>query len=164
MEKNALADTIKNILGQRVRQEAKAARIPEAIRNAGAWRWVGLYAVDYQSGLVTNITWSGLGPPAYPSFPITRGLTARAITGRKSVNVGDVTKDPDYLAALGSTRSEMIVPIFDETGHIVIGTIDVESEHRDAFDSAAQDLLEECASLLRGFWPESNLKASPDPG
>jgi putative methionine-R-sulfoxide reductase with GAF domain len=42
--------------------------------------------------------------------------------------VGDVGRDPDYLTALGSTRSEIIVSVMDKTNYPVIGTIDVESE------------------------------------
>jgi putative methionine-R-sulfoxide reductase with GAF domain len=50
--------------------------------------------------------------------------------------------------ALGSTRSEMIIPVMDKTNDAAIGTIDVESERVNAFDSASQTLLEECAGLL----------------
>lgn len=152
--KNALADTIKSILGERIGRQAKARRITEAIRNAGGWRWVGLYEVDCQSGMIVNIAWSGPGPPAYPSFPTTKGLTARAIAKREPVNVGDVARDPDYLTALGSTRSEIIVPVMDKTDDAVIGTIDVESERLNAFDTASQTLLGECASMLTGLWSD----------
>jgi putative methionine-R-sulfoxide reductase with GAF domain len=57
---------------------------------------------------------------------------------------------------LDTTRSEIIVPILDrERGH-VIGTIDVESERVNAFDSATQASLEGCARLLKGFWTNSD--------
>jgi putative methionine-R-sulfoxide reductase with GAF domain len=149
---NALADTIKSILGERVGRQAKALRIAEAIRNAGAWRWVGLYTIDYQIGMVVNLAWSGPGPPEYPSFAITKGLTSRALANGKPVNVGDVASDPDYLTALGSTRSEIIIPVMDKTNDAALGTIDVESESVNAFDTASQTLLEECASVLADLW------------
>jgi putative methionine-R-sulfoxide reductase with GAF domain len=47
--------------------------------------------------------------------------------------VGDVSKDPRYPTAFGSTRSEIIVPIVGRAGRKVVGTIDVESENVDAF-------------------------------
>jgi L-methionine (R)-S-oxide reductase len=34
----------------------------------------------------------------------------------------------------------------------VIGTIDVESEHLNAFDATEQEFLEECARWLADFW------------
>jgi hypothetical protein len=49
--------------------------------------------------------------------------------------VGEVSEDPLYLTAFGSTRSEIIVPIV-EGGKKVVGTIDVESERKDAFSEA----------------------------
>jgi L-methionine (R)-S-oxide reductase len=128
----------------------KAKRAAETIRTAGAYRWVGIYDVDVRRGLVSNIAWSGPSAPAYPEFPATKGLTARAIAGKKTVNVGDVVNDPGYLTALDSTRAEIIVPVF--LGSDVVGTLDVESEYLNAFDSRAQTLLEECAQILRGLW------------
>jgi putative methionine-R-sulfoxide reductase with GAF domain len=68
------------------------------------------------------------------------------------VNVGDVAADANYLTALGDTRSEIIVPIVDGVRHVVIGTIDVESELVHAFDEATQALLETCAEIVRPIW------------
>ena len=47
---------------------------------------------------------------------------------RAAVNVGDVSADPRYLTTLGTTRSEIIAPVFDRQGNVA-GTIDVESEN-----------------------------------
>lgn len=120
----------------------------DLLRHAGGYRWVGLYAVDHAAGLVSNLVWSGTGPPAHPVFPISRGLTAAAIASRGTVNVGDVTADPRYLTAFGTTRSEIIVPVLDSARQRVIGTIDVESEAANAFSPQVQQLLETCAGVL----------------
>jgi GAF domain-containing protein len=140
------------LLAQEGDRTSTARAIAETIRAAGAYRWTGIYDVDLTKGVVSNIAWSGSGAPAYPIFPITNGLTSRAITAKKTINVGDVANDPDYLTALATTRSEIIIPVLDATGHSVIGTIDVESEHPHAFDSATQAHLEQCANVLRTFW------------
>jgi putative methionine-R-sulfoxide reductase with GAF domain len=68
------------------------------------------------------------------------------------VNVGDVSADPRYLTAFGSTRSEIIVPIFNQTRDRVIGTIDVESEEPNAFTKDIEGLLEACAQVIRALW------------
>ena len=132
----------------------KAALIANAIRGKYSYRWVGLYDVDLQRGLVSNIAWSGVGPPKYRTFPITKGLTSRAIAAKSTINVGDVANDSDYLTALGNTQSEIIIPVLNKTGSCVVGTIDVESERPHAFDQDTQRLLEICADLLISFWPE----------
>jgi putative methionine-R-sulfoxide reductase with GAF domain len=148
----SLLDKVALVLAQAGERKKKAKRIAETIRMAGTYRWVGIYDVDIERDLVTNVSWSGPSAPAYPVFSATKGLTSRAIATKKTVNVGDVTADRDYLTALGSTRSEIIIPIVNEASSHVIGTIDVESEQPSAFDSAAQTLLEECAAVLKDFW------------
>lgn len=152
MRSEKLLTELTALLAQEGDRTTTARAIAEAIRAAGAYRWTGIYDVDLKNGVVSNIAWSGSGAPAYPTFPITKGLTSRAIAARKTVNVGDVANDPDYLTALATTRSEIIVPVLDSTGHSVLGTIDVESELSHAFDSATQAHLEECSNVLRAFW------------
>jgi len=152
MATDSLLEQLTLLLTQEGNRIRTAKAIAEAIRVAGAYRWTGIYDVDLQNGVVSNIAWSGAGAPAYPTFPATNGLTSRAIAAKKTVNVGDVASDRDYLTALSTTRSEIIIPVLDATGECVVGTIDVESEHAHAFDSAAQARLEECANILRGFW------------
>ena len=152
MAKNTLLDEITRLLGHKRDRTRTAKAIAEAIRAAGAYRWTGIYDVDLQQGMVSNIAWSGAGAPAYPTFPITKGLTSRAIATKKTVNIGDVAGDPDYLTALATTRSEIIIPVLGDDGDRVLGTIDVESERPQAFDSTTQEHLEKCASVLRQFW------------
>jgi L-methionine (R)-S-oxide reductase len=85
---------------------------------------------------------------------VTRGLTSRAIAERKTINVGDVTRDPDYLTALGTTRSEIIIPVLDATGDRVLGTIDAESDRPHAFNVEAEVELEKCAVAIRRLWSD----------
>jgi L-methionine (R)-S-oxide reductase len=122
------------------------------IRSSGNYRWVGLYDVDHEAGMVRNVTWSGRGAPEYPTFPITKGLTSAAVAERQIVNVGDVSADARYLTAFGSTRSEMIVPVFDADGKNVVGTIDVESEQPNAFSEDIQNLFAACSVVIRPLW------------
>jgi len=122
----------------------KARKIAEAIRNCGPYRWVGLYDVGRDE--VSIIAFSGPSAPAYPTFPIGKGLTGSAIKEKKTFVVGDVTKDPRYLTAFGSTKSEIIIPIVDSRRGLVIGTVDVESECTNAFSDADRKALEDCAT------------------
>jgi putative methionine-R-sulfoxide reductase with GAF domain len=45
----------------------QAARVAALIRQAGGYRWVGLYAVTGQE--IIAVGWSGPGPPVHPRFP-----------------------------------------------------------------------------------------------
>jgi L-methionine (R)-S-oxide reductase len=127
--------------------------VADLLRRHGAYRWVGLYEVNWAMGSVSIIVWSGPGAPEHPTFPIPMGLTGAAIAQRKTMNTGDVASDPRYLTAFGSTRSEIIVPVFNHAGEVV-GTIDIESENSDAFGSDVQALLEECAEVTRPLWEQ----------
>jgi L-methionine (R)-S-oxide reductase len=128
----------------------KAVRVAALIRQAGGYRWVGLYAVtDHE---IAAVGWSGPGEPAHPRFPVTQGLSGAAVASKRAVVVGDVTADPRYLTALLSTRSEAIVPVVDPATGTVVGTLDVESTERDAFTDADQRALERCAAALTGLF------------
>jgi GAF domain-containing protein len=74
----------------------------------------------------------------------------------QAVIVDDVTADPRYLTAFGSTRSEMIVPVLDRSGTSVIGTIDVESERVAAFSHAQRQLVERCARAIVPLYAREN--------
>lgn len=143
---------LQNLVSNARDQVAALQGVAEVLRSSGNYRWVGLYDVDRAAGTVTNIVWSGPGAPEYPKFPITKGLTGAAISSRKTVNVGDVAADPRYLTAFGTTRSEIIVPVFDGAGESVVGTIDVESDKPNAFSEDVQALLDGCASVIRPLW------------
>jgi L-methionine (R)-S-oxide reductase len=126
----------------------RAQRITDLVRTHTRRRWVGIYSVS--SDEVVNLAWSGPGPPAYPRFPASRGLTGAAIASRISVVSNDVANDPRYLTALESTGSELIVPVLIDGR--VVGTLDVEDERRGAFDDADQKLFEQLAHALTGLY------------
>lgn len=131
----------------------KAQSLAEAIRTSAGYRWVGIYDVDLSRGDVSNLAWSGDGPPAHSRFSVSEGLTGAAVASRLTVNVGDVTRDPRYLTAFATTRSEIIVPVIsDDQPPNVVGTIDVESDRVDAFDSGTEAFLEVCARIARPLW------------
>jgi L-methionine (R)-S-oxide reductase len=141
---------IRRIVAAKLPRPMRAKALAEFIRSLRSYRWVGIYDVGAES--VSAIAWSGPDAPAFPAFPVTKGLTSGAISQRKTVIVGDVRTDPRYLTALGSTLSEMIVPVFDSRREKVIGTIDVESELANAFSEHQAAECEEFARLALPLW------------
>jgi RimJ/RimL family protein N-acetyltransferase/putative methionine-R-sulfoxide reductase with GAF domain len=131
-------------------REVRGKQFAEKIRGLGDYRWVGVY--DVGSEVVSNFAWSGPGAPAYPTFPITTGLTGAAIRERQAVVVGDVRTDPRYLTAFGSTLSEIIIPVFNPENGKIVGTVDVESERPNAFTDRDRRSLEQWARQGLGLW------------
>jgi len=72
------------------------------------------------------------------------GLTGLAVREKNPVRVGDVTKDPRYMAQIAETRSEMDVPIL--FGEEVIGVLNAESPQLNTFTQHDEDLLVALAS------------------
>jgi len=71
------------------------------------------------------------------------GISGRAALERRTIRVADVTKDPDYIAYISNTRSELAVPL--TYGNECIGVLDVEHREVDAFSEEDQRLLETLA-------------------
>ncbi len=133
----------------------KLRRAAEAVRESGAYRWVGIY--DVHRGEIVIAAWSGPAAPDSPRFPVEKGLCGDAIRSGRTVVVGDVTRDPRYLTTFESTRSEIVVPILDVVSGRARGTLDVESDRPDAFGAEDREFLEHCAAEIATL-------ESPSPG
>ena len=150
MNTDHIRQQITEIIHSPIDRITKAQRIAETIRAADNYRWVGIYDVNDEE--IAVIAWSRIGATAYPRFPVTQGLSGQAVASRSTVVSNDVTKDPRYLTAFGSTQSEIIVPVIELRSNRVLGTLDVESEQKVAFTAEDQAELEACARALLGLW------------
>jgi diguanylate cyclase (GGDEF)-like protein len=67
------------------------------------------------------------------------GITGAAVLKKRPVCAPDVTKDPRYICAAQSTRSELAIPLMvcDE----VVGVLDCQSERLDHFNDETVELL-----------------------
>jgi phosphoserine phosphatase RsbU/P len=74
------------------------------------------------------------------------GVTGRAAQMRQAVLVDDVTKEPNYISAIASVRSELAVPLI--TKNRVIGVIDIEASEPGYFTQEHLRLLTLIASRM----------------
>lgn len=111
--------------------------------------WVGIYWVEGRD-LVLG-PWKGPAATEHTRIPIGTGVCGAAAASGRTEIVGDVSKDPRYLACFPSTKSEIVVPI--RAGTRVIGEIDIDGKELQAFDAADQQFLEAVAALLAMLWP-----------
>lgn len=77
-------------------------------------------------------------------IPLGRGITGTAAATGHSVRVSDVSKDPRYINAIDSVRSELAVPLMLQGK--CVGVLDIQSRHLDYFTPEQQSIL----TLLAG--------------
>jgi phosphoserine phosphatase RsbU/P len=74
------------------------------------------------------------------------GVTGLAAQRKEAVLVGDVTKDPQYIAAVPNVHSELAVPLIVKNR--LIGVIDIEAQQADYFHEEHKRLLTLIASRM----------------
>jgi len=144
-----VADLVTSIAASGDDKARAASLIAGVIREGFDYRWTGIYEVGEHE--IYALAWDGPHAPAYPRFPKTEGLCGEAVLSRAVVRVDDVTKDPNYLTTLDSTRSEVVVPVLTVKMEPV-GLIDVESDQVGAFSEIDVAALQACASAMRPLW------------
>ena len=59
MPRHDFLKALRDVMARRLRREARAKLLADAIRAEGRYRGVGIYDVDIRRGLVLNLAWSG---------------------------------------------------------------------------------------------------------
>jgi signal transduction histidine kinase len=91
---------------------------------------------------------------------VAKSICGRAIRERRTINIGDVTSEPDYQGFFGaSIRSEIAVPILFGEDNIPIGVLNVESEEARAFMGFYQVTLESFAEKVKTLLAFAKLRA-----
>ncbi|MGC8888061.1 MAG: GAF domain-containing protein [Verrucomicrobiia bacterium] len=117
--------------------------------------------VNPTTGLLEIEAGCGL-PPAGERvrLRVGEGITGWVAKCGKSTRVGDVSKDPRYVAVRKNVRSELAVPIF--VNETVRGVLNVDSEKINAFTDEDQQMLEslavEAARVIQNTWLYEQLR------
>ncbi len=78
-------------------------------------------------------------------IPFSRGVCGAAARTGEVQLVADVEAFPGHIACSSSTRSEIVLPVWDKTGKL-LGVFDIDSNQANAFDASDADGL---AHVLR---------------
>jgi PAS domain S-box-containing protein len=79
-------------------------------------------------------------------FPITIGITGRAVTQERIVRIGDTSTDQEYIPITAGIRAELCIPI--RVNERIIGVLDVESRTREAFGENDERFLNTISSSV----------------
>jgi L-methionine (R)-S-oxide reductase len=100
--------------------------------------WTGFYRVTAPELLKIGPYQGGHGCLV---IPFSRGVCgAAARTGQVQL-VPDVEAFPGHIACSSSTRSELVLPVFDGAGGL-LGVFDIDSDQPDAFTAADAEALQ----------------------
>lgn len=133
--------------------EAAAQRAVAVLHDRFAhYDWIGIYWVDGSGRELHLGPWTGPEATEHTVIPIGVGICGAAAASGRTEIVDDVSADPRYLACFTTTRSEIVVPIFD--GADVIGEIDIDGADLAAYDETDARFLEEVAALLAPLRPD----------
>jgi GAF domain-containing protein len=117
----------------------------ELFHEFGHFNWVGFYRVVAPGLLKVGPYQGGHG---CLTIPFDKGVCGRCAREAATQIVEDVDAVPYHIACSPDTRSEIVVPVFDQEG-AVRAVLDVDSDEPAAFDELDQEHLEAIAALLR---------------
>jgi len=112
-----------------------------------SFHWVGFYRVTAPGVLKVGPYQGGHG---CLTIPFERGVCGKCAREGRTQLVPDVHAVPYHIACASSTRSEIVVPVFDAAGQ-VRAVLDVDSNEPEAFDAVDQERLEALAGRLKAF-------------
>lgn len=114
----------------------------EIHQTMGFW-WTGFYRVKDGELILGPFQ----GPIACMHIAYGRGVCGTAWKKEKTIIVPDVEQFPGHIACSSQSRSEIVVPVFDNEKK-VIAVLDIDSEHLATFDETDKKFLEEICSLI----------------
>ncbi len=121
---------------------ANLANIAAALREAFGFFWVGFYVVQGQELVLGRFQ----GPIACTRIAYGRGVCGTAWKEKKTQLVPDVEAFPGHIACSSASKSEIVVPAFEE-GEVFL-VLDVDSDTLDDFDAVDQHYLEDLMGIL----------------
>jgi GAF domain-containing protein len=124
---------------------ANLGNITAALKEQFNWLWVGFYWVESDELVLAPFQ----GPVACTRIKKGRGVCGTSWEKGITLIVNDVEKFPGHIACSSASRSEIVVPVF-QNGQIV-GVLDVDSTELAHFDAIDQTYLEEIVGLLDQF-------------
>jgi GAF domain-containing protein len=128
---------------------ANLANIAAALKEQFGWFWVGFYMVKENSntGNFELVLGPFQGPVACTRIAKGRGVCGTSWATEETIIVPDVEKFPGHIACSSASKSEIVVPLFNNTS--VVGVLDVDSDMLDQFDDTDKVYLEAIVELIQ---------------
>jgi L-methionine (R)-S-oxide reductase len=141
---NELLPQIKALIEDEKDLTANMANICAALKYGMNFFWVGFYLVKDNQLVLGPFQ----GPVACTRINKGKGVCGTSWQNGKTIIVPDVNEFPGHIACSSLSKSEMVIPLFDNNKNI-IGVFDVDSDELNSFDSTDEKYLTEITGLLK---------------
>jgi L-methionine (R)-S-oxide reductase len=121
---------------------ANLGNICAALKEQFQWFWVGFYMVKNDELMLGPFQ----GPVACTRIAKGRGVCGTAWQNAQTLIVPNVDEFPGHIACSSLSKSEIVLPIFNDDD--VIGVLDVDSEALSHFDETDAQYLEQILKLV----------------
>ncbi|MFI5136266.1 MAG: GAF domain-containing protein [Sphingobacteriales bacterium] len=138
----SLIPQIKALLSGEPDLIANLANICAAIREQFKWFWVGFYLVKGDELVLGPFQ----GPVACTRIAKGRGVCGAAWQQGETLVVPDVDAFPGHIACSSLSKSEIVIPVFNNG--MVAAVLDVDSEALDQFNETDAGYLEQIVKLV----------------
>ena len=119
------------------------ANTAAALRQAFGWFWIGFYLVRDEQLILGPFQ----GDVACYRIRKGRGVCGTAWAEATTQVVPDVEQFPGHIACSSLSRSEIVVPVFEDGK--VTGVLDIDSKELATFDETDREWLEKIVALLK---------------
>ncbi len=121
---------------------ANMANVASMLHETFGFWWTGFYRVEGDELVLGPFQ----GPMACTRIKKGRGVCGTAWAKAETQVVPDVDKFPGHIACSSASRSEIVVPVFQEGR--VIAVLDIDSAELNTFDQTDRHFLEQITFLI----------------
>ncbi len=141
----ALLKQIESVVADESDLIANMANVASMIHETFHFWWTGFYRVISDKELVLG---PFQGPLACTRIRKGRGVCGTAWAEAKTQVVPDVDLFPGHIACSSASRSEIVVPLFDEKDE-VFAVLDIDSAELNTFDETDKLYLEKISNIMK---------------
>lgn len=134
---------VRSLLDDESDMVANMANISAILHHEFKFWWTGFYRVCGDELVLGPFQ----GPVACTRIPFGKGVCGSAWQRAETIVVPDVEEFPGHIACSSESRSEIVVPVW-QNGRI-IAVLDIDSEHLGTFDATDKLWLEQIVSLIQ---------------
>ncbi len=117
-------------------QISNLANITAIIKEFFHFLWIGFYLVEKDELVLGPFQ----GPPACTRISYGKGVCGTAWKEQKTIIVADVEQFPGHISCSSKSKSEIVIPVFEN--NTITMVLDIDSDSLNAFDEIDRCYLE----------------------